>query len=99
MQQRLHLRSIEHVGLQGIFIEEPNAFIAFYLNGNPSSVFGIYFAPLEELQDAIMDRATEICDCSMVDPQLSECTACLIAPDGWAEFHYDPEKFKFVLTK
>ena len=50
---------------------------------------------MDDLKFAILDRATEIMQCSMADDLLIQCQAQLVTQDGCAWFEYDRENFSY----
>lgn len=98
LKRRLGRLTVEHVRYSGIYVDDPDFLVVLYWNGQEAVVFGGYLIELEEAADAILFRASQLIECSMVDPILKYCIARFVCEHGTVQFEYDEEKFSYVVT-
>lgn len=93
MKRQLPTRTIEHLSAFDVYIEEPEILVCFYEADQFLAVFGLWHCAPNELVDALLFRATELGNCTMVDPRLEKIKARLVTPEGDCWFVYDKENF------
>lgn len=90
---------MEHLRYPDVYIDEPGFLVVLEKDGREVSYFGGYIIDEAEAADGIMFRASQLLQCSMVDPILSTCTARFVCEHGTVHFIYDEEKFSYVVRK
>lgn len=95
--QRLGRLTVEHLKYPDVYIEEPSFLVVLYRDGQEASIFGGHIITADEASEAILFRATQLLECSMVDPLLNTCTAHLVCEHGIVRFHFDPPTFSYVI--
>ncbi len=94
-KRRLGRLTVEHVRYSGIYVEDPDFLVVLLWQGQEAATFGGHIIELEEAAEAILFRATQLLECSMVDPILKNCTARFVCEHGTVQFEYDEENFTY----
>lgn len=99
MLHRLGRLTVEHLRYPDIYVDEPSFLVVLELDGQEAAIYGGYIIDQREAEDGILFRASQLLQCSMVDPVLSTCTARLVCEHGTVHFQYDEENFSYVIRK
>lgn len=86
---------MEHLNYPGIYVDEPRFLVVMELAGQETAIYGGYFVTRQEAEDGVLFRASQLLQCSMVDPELERCTARLVCEHGQVFFCYQPDEFNY----
>lgn len=97
MKARLNRLSVEHLRYSGIYVDDPAFLVVLVKDGQEAAVYGGYIIEPEDATEGVLFRATQLLECSMVDPVLRHCTATLVSEHGSVQFAYDPLNFNYQI--
>ena len=99
MVSRLGRLTVEHLRYPDVYVDSPDFLVVLELDGREVSVYGGYIINQRDAEDGILFRASQLLQCSMVDPLLSQCTARFVCEFGTVRFEYLPEDFSYGLAR
>lgn len=99
LKRRLGRLTVEHVRYSGIYVDDPDFLVILSWEGQEAAVYGGYIIEVEEAEDAILFRASQLLECSMVDPIMNKCTARFVCEHGSVQFKYDEENFTYGVAR
>lgn len=94
------MSTFEHVALDHEYVVDPERLVVFYVAGQERKIYGLHSCSVADLKTAILNRATELMQCSMVDRHLlDQCEARLVTRDGCATFRYNHASYSYTPHK
>ena len=90
---------MEHLLHPDVYIDEPRFLVVLEKDDREAAIYGGYIITEERVGEGILFRATQLLQCSMVDPSLSTCTARLVCEFGAVRFSYQPENFSYAVDE
>lgn len=97
--QRLGRLTVEHLRYPDVYVDAPAFLVVLELDGQEAAIYGGYIISQREAEDGILFRASQLLQCSMVDPLLETCTARLVCEFGTVRFEYQPDDFSYGVSK
>ena len=88
----------EHPLFPGEVVTNPEGLLRIYHDDQLLGTYGFYRLSRQDLEDAVMLRATQLLSCSCVNDQLQDVWARAETRDRYAEFSYNPAKISFMTT-
>jgi hypothetical protein len=100
LKRQKPLNTFEHIGYPDTFVVDPECLIVISLEGHPDQIYGLHYCTVGDLQDFILFRAADLCQCSMVAAAMLKLVRVkLLTPEGHSWFRFDPENFTFKVSK
>lgn len=90
---------MEHLLHPDLYVEAPRFLVILEKDGREVAVFGGHIITEEDACYGILFRATQLLQCSMVNPLLSTCTAKFVCEFGSVQFTYRPEDFSYQVAE
>ena len=88
---------MEHLLHPDVYVDTPSFLVILEKDGLEAAVYGGYIITEDRVCDGILFRASQLLQCSMVNPLLTTCTARLSCEFGTVRFIYQPENFSYAV--
>lgn len=88
---------VEHLLLSGLYLPDAEWIITISRGSTVLRQFGGYCFTMEELEEGITLRVSQLIHCGLMDKQLGTCWADLCIGGDHVRFEYDPDDCIFQI--